>query len=190
MIKKGKGAHWVERRLWNVSWDGAGMDTSTPLWPALEIRFWTGGWPQQIETSITKTRSQFWHVLTCLVPLHPHIKPEMVDCAFPAMRQCRRKRACLCAGISLFIPVKQSLRTSGLISPRPLGFICRPPVVRRPDWLWHRRSKANWINTITRILIVLKVFFCSSWKHTNTDRDKQTVFVSRPTLQENVGPAL
>lgn len=58
----------------------------------------------------------------------------------------------------LFLPITQSLLTSKLISTWPLVFIYRPHGVLCPDWLWHCRSTANWINTITYILTMLRVF--------------------------------
>lgn len=75
-----------------------------------------------------------------------------------------------CACVQLFL--SSFSQTSGLISPRPLCFICRPLGVQRPDWLWHRRSKANWINTITHILIVLNVFFPLENTQTQTATSK------------------
>lgn len=57
---------------------------------------------------------------------------------------------CMCARIAACSSlIAQSLLTSRLISTWPLVFIYRPHGVLCPDWLWHCRSTANWINTIT-----------------------------------------
>lgn len=137
------------------------------------------------EISIKSTQQQFWHVFSphsgllcslCLICVHLHHPVSQKRWIIRRLQLLRISagasgRAC----VQLLLCSFSSHRSSGLISPGPLCFICRPHGVRRPDWLWHRRSKANWINTITRILIVLNVFF-SSWKHTNRDRHKQTLW--------------
>lgn len=64
----------------------------------------------------------------------------------------------VCTYCCLFFLIAQSLLTSRLISTWPLVFIYRPHGVLCPDWLWHCRSTANWINTITYILTMLRVF--------------------------------
>lgn len=168
----------------------AGTDTSTPLWPSLEIcspSQGTGGWAQQIKKCPLKRRSpsfdMFWHVSSS-----PQTRNGGLCISISSAPV--QEEACVLGSryFSVHSCLLQSLLTSGLISPRPLGCICRPPVVRRPDWLWHHRSNANWINTITCILIMLKVFFFPSWKHTNTDRDKQTLWADQLS-GKYVGPA-
>lgn len=131
----------------------AETDSSTPLWPQ-EI----SSTSQKIfgqtnkEISIKSTQQQFWHVFSphsgllrslCLICAHLHhpvSQKRWIILRFQLLRISAGASGRAC--VQLFLCSFSSHRTGGLISPGPLCFICRPHGVRRPDWLWHRRSKS------------------------------------------------